>query len=705
MKGRVMTRIHLGRWHSYCALLLLALLAFPGASAAQKKEKLAKTYREWLEQDVVYIIAKDERENFLKLATNDARDKFIQQFWEIRNPNPGSPTNEFKEEHYKRLAFANARFGVGSAEEGWRTDRGHVYILLGPPQQKQVFRNAANLYPLEIWFYSTGQAGLPNFFYLMFYDRDTTGDYRFYSPYFDGPDKLVTGTEAINNPAAGYTMIMNSVGPEVARISLSLIPGEPVNGPNDTRSMESDLLLSFIRGYNNLPAYRNEIASRYKLRENVSTRMILSGRNLLEILTFPARDSRGLTRLDYAVFLRNPTDFVLVKGPDGRYAYSIGVNVRVFGPGNMLLFSQEKTLSDSMDKRRMEEIQDRSFGYEGILPLTPGKYRLSFEFIDWTKKASYEAEREVVIPTPDEKSFVVPAILPFARAEEVADPLLRDLTPFALGGVRFQPFPSATPTLTADVPLQIAYQIWAPPKDPRTLAGQKLSVDYGIGLPAVPGTTSNSHDEVAMEQFDAYGSLVNGKKISLENRSSGNYVLTLSVQPPAAEQKSYATTHFRVLVDTDLRKTWTVDEPGIVQDAQSGVLDQQRGLALFAQGQTDEARKWFLRAIKLGHDNDPARAALVEAYFNKRDYAAVCSLFNDVGVSPKTDSRTLTRIASSLAQMGDSQKGINLLQDSIGFRPEDGQLFLALADLYSQKGDLQKAAELQKKGKAQLGLN
>jgi hypothetical protein len=459
---------------------------------------------------------------------------------------------------------------------------------LGAPPQKQVFRNAANLYPLEIWFYSTGLPGLPNFFYLMFYDRDVTGDYRFYSPYFDGPDKLATGTEAINDPAAGYKMIMDSVGPEVARISLSLIPDEPVDASMGTKSMESDLLLSAIRGYNNLPAYRNEIASRYQLRENVSTRMILSGRNM-DVLTFPVRDSRGLTRLDYALFLRNPSDFTLAKGSDGRYSYSIGVNVRVFGPDNKLVFSQEKTLTDSMDKQRMEQIQDQSFSYQGTVPLCPGKYRVAFEFVDWNKKASYEAEREVAIPHPAENSFVVPAILPFSRAEEISDPLLRDLSPFSMGGVRFQPLPSSSPALTSGVPLQIAYQIWGSAKDPRAQAGRKLSVDYGVGQPAVPGTSTMTHDEVAMEQFDAYGSLVNGKKIGLENRTSGNYVVTVTVQTSTG-QKTYATAHFRVLGDTDLPRTWQVDEPGMVKDVESGLLDQQRGLALLAQGEPDESR-------------------------------------------------------------------------------------------------------------------
>jgi len=205
-------------------LLFLTLFLLPGACLAQKKTKLEKSYRQWLEQDVVYIITKEERDDFVNLPSDAARDKFIADFWEVRNPNPGSPINEYKDEIYRRITFANARFGAGSGVEGWRTDRGHTYITLGEPQQKEVFRNAANLYPMEVWFYGGATPSLPRAFYVLFYQRDGGGDYRYYSPYLDGPDKLVTGVEAINSPTTALHLILGSVGSEVAKISLSLGP-------------------------------------------------------------------------------------------------------------------------------------------------------------------------------------------------------------------------------------------------------------------------------------------------------------------------------------------------------------------------------------------------------------------------------------------------------------------------------------------------
>src|SRR5258708_16244906 len=104
-------------------LLVAILFSFSGIAFGQKKQKLEKHFREWLERDVAYIITKDERDIFLKLTTDEAREKFIETFWEIRNPSPRSPANSYKDEIYQRIPFADTRFGIGSGAEGVRTDR------------------------------------------------------------------------------------------------------------------------------------------------------------------------------------------------------------------------------------------------------------------------------------------------------------------------------------------------------------------------------------------------------------------------------------------------------------------------------------------------------------------------------------------------------------------------------------------------------
>lgn len=101
------------------------------AAAAATKEKLGGVYKKWLDEDVRWIITDEELSAFKKLSNNAERDTFIEGFWQRRDPTPDTAENEFKEEHYRRIAYANEHFPAGIP--GWRTDRGRIYIMYGPP--------------------------------------------------------------------------------------------------------------------------------------------------------------------------------------------------------------------------------------------------------------------------------------------------------------------------------------------------------------------------------------------------------------------------------------------------------------------------------------------------------------------------------------------------------------------------------------------
>src|SRR5258708_27068070 len=327
------------------SLSLSLLLQVPPGAAAQKqktdKQKLENSYKEWLERDAAYFITKEERSAFLKLTTDDARDQFIQNFWELRNPTPRSAENTFKNDVYERIAYANAHFGAGSGGEGWRTDRGRAYITLGPPQQKEVHYNAANLFPIEVWFYSFNHPSLPPFFYLMFYRHEGFGDFRFYSPFIDGPDKLVTGTEHINDRQGSIRAIQDSFGPLVAHLSQSLIPDEPIDPTADRPSLQSDAMLATVKGLADNPFTKQELDRRRALVANVTARLLSPAQNL-DVATLPLRDSRGVTRLDYAMRFRQPSDASLEQRSDGRYSFNLEAQVRVFDSAhnNQLIFTQ-----------------------------------------------------------------------------------------------------------------------------------------------------------------------------------------------------------------------------------------------------------------------------------------------------------------------------------------------------------------------------
>lgn len=697
MKMKNLQSTQVSRWRKHATILLFALLSFSPALCGQKKEKLAKNYREWLEHDVVYIITKDERTRFLALASDEARDKFISDFWEVRNPVPGAEINTYKEEIYKRIAFADSRFGVGSGTDGWRTDRGRTYITLGAPQQKDVHRNAANLRAFEIWFYANVTPVLPNAFYVMFYDKDGANDYRFYSPYLDGPDKLTTGVEAINSPQAGLKMIEDSVGFEVARISLSLIPGEPVDLSNPRPSLTSDVMLMMLKGLSEQPAYRDDIRRKWMNREQVSTSMILQGHNL-DITLLPVRDERGISRLDYSLALKSPSDLSVAATKDDRLTYSLQIRVQVFDrDSNKLIFVSQKDLHDTFDKNRFQDIKDKAFAYEGMLPLPSGNYRLAFQFTDWNKNVSYRTEREIAIPRIDSTQFQIPGILPFASAEEV-DPVAAPVLPFTLAGVHFVPLSTSNLFLSTLQNFQVAYQVWASPKNPALGQDQNLQIEYGIGQPSIPGSAKSIKDSASLKQFDPGGSLVNGKKLSLDG-NGGNYILTVAVTAPGAAP-SFAKLNFKAVDPAGLPPApWIVIDSTIRDDMEKGVFDRNRGLCYVAQGLSAEGRPWLRRALALDHSDELARAQLVEAYFEQQDYKAIAALYKDTRVTDAADAHTLLRIATSLRELGNEAEGLSLLEHGSQAHSGDPAMFVALADYYTQMGDSAKASSALQKSK------
>jgi len=141
-------------------------------------------YQKWLDEDVRWIITDEERAEYTKLATDQQRDHFVEDFWERRNPTPGSAENRFKEEHYRRLAYANQSFAAGVP--GWKTDRGRVYIVYGPPDEREEYPGRTTpsgatgsfrqQFSSEIWRYNFIK-GLGHGVFFVFLDTCGCGEY------------------------------------------------------------------------------------------------------------------------------------------------------------------------------------------------------------------------------------------------------------------------------------------------------------------------------------------------------------------------------------------------------------------------------------------------------------------------------------------------------------------------------------------------
>jgi GWxTD domain-containing protein len=162
-----------------------------GKIAAQKalRQELKGAYKTWLEQDVSYIISDEERKAFKTLSNDEERDAFIENFWLRRNPDSDSPENEFREEHYRRIAYANEHYAAG--KPGWKTDRGHIYISFGPPDSIDAHPSGGTYmrptdegggqtatFPFETWHYRYLE-GIGENIDLEFVDTCQCGDYHF----------------------------------------------------------------------------------------------------------------------------------------------------------------------------------------------------------------------------------------------------------------------------------------------------------------------------------------------------------------------------------------------------------------------------------------------------------------------------------------------------------------------------------------------
>jgi GWxTD domain-containing protein len=145
------------------------------ASERQLRRALESPYVKWLDQEVRWIISDTERASFVSLRTDADREKFIEAFWLRRDPTPGTPENEMKEEHYRRIAYANDNFS--EAVPGWNTDRGMIYIRFGPPDSIDVHGGVpGSSYPYETWGYRYIE-GMGTDVQLEFVDTTLTGRY------------------------------------------------------------------------------------------------------------------------------------------------------------------------------------------------------------------------------------------------------------------------------------------------------------------------------------------------------------------------------------------------------------------------------------------------------------------------------------------------------------------------------------------------
>jgi GWxTD domain-containing protein len=678
-----------------CLLALWAITPDPAIAAASARD-LAPQYRHWINEEVNYIISTDERKAFLGLKSDDERDQFIKNFWAMRNPDRHSDSNSYRDEHYRRLAYANQMFGHPMMGDGWHTDMGQIYITLGAPKQKADYLTGQNVRQMQIWFYQSETPALPPYFYILFYKRSPIDDYTLYSPYQDGPERLVTGLESTNDQKKSLEIIRKSMGDEVARTTLTLLPNAPADLSNYAPSMESDVLLSNIRGLADNPLVLRSINER-RMNEQVTTRLI-AGAEKTELQTAVFRGEGRRSMLHYLVRFREAEPTLIGSLGNDKTGYRMMLETTVLTSSGKPVYRDQSTLNGDFDPAQADDARHRPFAAEGRLPLAPGKYKLIVTLTNELNHGVFRQQQDVVVPEPSGIGLELSSVVAFSSEPPIAD--AGGHLPFDISGIHFSATGVETATIQQGEPLRVLIQVWSDLPADTSRSGRKLNFRYAYGSLS-GGSTETETDTVDEGTFDANGSLLTGKKLATDHLLPGNYRLVVSAVEDAGTRHAYASLSFRVAPANEQTHLWTAQDPGLARLTGYGQDDYKRGLSAAAQGNSTEAAKWFGLAVKGVPPYEQGLPRLVGLLAQQQKYAELAQLAQSFGKSPMLDDKTIVLLAKGTAQSGNVNLAKEVLESALARQTPTAEMFSTLAGFYRESGDSARAAELDARAKTQ----
>lgn len=633
-------------------LTVLALFAFSCAlfAASADAPKLPERFRKWLDEDVAYIITPVEKDVFLKLQTDRERDTFIEAFWKHRDPTPDSPENEFKTEHYRRLAYANQRLGWEATIPGWKTDRGRMYILLGEPREIQRFQGKSGLCDCESWFYQgKTDLGLPAGFYLLFFREQGQGPYRLYSPLQDGPLALMT---AYSGDPADYlqaAQALQNIEPTLAAIALSLVPGED-SGALGRPSMASDLLIQRIE---TLPSrtVRDEYARKFlEYKDLVSveyTANYLASDSVIKIFRGPT----GLYFVHYAVEPQR----LSVNQYGTKFSTILRVNGRVTTLDGRLVYQYEKSVSLDMPESQMAGLSHAPFDYHDVFPLVPGTYKLSVLITNDASKEFTSVEKVIHIPPRAAAVALTQPVLGYKVTR--LDPSQTKITAFRLGPYQIDCQPGRI--FTASDTLAVAFQV--NDLSPELARGGRIRVAFfKEGRPF----------REIMHRPSDFPDLPNIlEEVRLADFAPAHYRVRVSVLDGGSEVAS-SEEEFDLTFAAAVARPWYLSR--VLPAAGDPVYSLITGAQLFNLGRYEEAEVCIERAYGGMPGSPEAAKALAQVY----------------------------------VALGEFPKAVQVLGPFLG-RPEGVpyEMYVLAGEAYRKSGDFAKAVDTLNRAVARYGVN
>lgn len=500
------------------------------------QKEMEGPYKKWLDDEVPYIITPEERAAFKKLSTDEERENFVETFWERRNPNPGSPENEYKEEYYRRIAYANEHYASGIP--GWKTDRGRIYIMYGPPDEIDSHPSGGtyerpaeegggetSTFPFEDWRYRYID-GIGTNIQLEFVDPTMSGEYHLT---MDPGEK----DALLHVPNAGLTeleaMGMASKADRFTRTD-GMTTGQALGGTPE--SMEEFTRLDLYAKIFRPPEVKFK-----------DLKALVTSKLSAQLLPFDVRshfiritDDSVLTPITIQVANRD----LEFQNKNGVMHASMDIFAQLSTLTGRVAGTIEETTVVDVPEHDFENYLNKKWIYQKALPLRPGRYKLSVVLKDESSGHMGSLDESITVPHYEEDKLANSSLILADLIQQIPTNQV-GTGPFVIGGTKVRP--SVNQTFTRDQSLGIYMQVYNLALDPKT---HKPSgeVEYEImkdGKPVVTKTEDTAHMTHASAQ------LTLEKTMPLKSLQPGKYTVEIKVKDNITNQTLNPTAVFQLL--------------------------------------------------------------------------------------------------------------------------------------------------------------
>ena len=488
---------------------------------AKLRKELETPYKKWLNEDVVYIITDEERQAWKRLATDEEREQFIEQFWLRRDPTPDTAENEFKEEHYRRIAYSNERYASGIP--GWKSDRGRIYIMYGPPDEiedhssggtyerpQEEGGGTTSTYPFQQWRYRYIE-GIGTNIIIEFVDPTMSGEFRMT---MDPSEK----DALLYVPNAGLTLAEQmGMSDKTQRFQntdgthLGMALGGTPESMNEFTRLEQFAKLQKppVIKFKDLEAQVNTV-----IKFNILPLQVRAD-------YFPLTESSVLTNV--TIQLENKD--LQFQAKEGVQKAVVNMYGRITSMSRRVVNVFEETVTVDSPASLLGEISKKSSIYQKSIPLAPGLYRLNVVARDIVGGNMNNYELALNVPRFDTEKLASSSLVLADLIEKVPTKSI-GTGQFVLGSTKVRP--RLTNTFHRDEKLGIYMKAYNFSPDEKT---QKPDgrVDYQI--------LKNGTNEKIFEYSEALGKISGSsssqvtieKVLPLQSLQPGQYTLKIQV--------------------------------------------------------------------------------------------------------------------------------------------------------------------------------